>query len=198
MKIVVIFPYREEYLAFEIIKSLLKFDAEIFCSKNIKNIKFILESNSHNHNIGTAVLDNCKICNDMEIIKKARSADYIFALGSRYRFQDADSCGGDFYLFDEINKSERTVFIDGSEWNASGWSSQFQKTCLNNKKLKYKFKHLNFYKGSDWINKKMRKKAKWYFKRETYLEDLRDNNIFPLPYSHRIEDIQETKNKKKK
>jgi hypothetical protein len=80
MKIVVIFPYREEYLAFEIIKSLLKFDAEIFCSKNIKNIKFILESNSQNHNIGTSVLDNCKICNDMEIIKKARSADYIFLM----------------------------------------------------------------------------------------------------------------------
>ncbi len=41
----------------------------------------------------------------------------------------------------------------------------------------------------------MRKKAKWYFKRETYLEDLQDNNIFPLPYTHKIEDIQETKNK---
>ena len=58
------FPYREEYLAFEIIKSLLKFDAEIYCSKNIKYIKFILESNSQNHNIGTSVLDYCKIPND--------------------------------------------------------------------------------------------------------------------------------------
>jgi len=80
----------------------------------------------------------------MEIMKKARSADYIFALGSKYRFQDADSCGGNFYLFGEINNSERTIFVDGSEWNASGWPSQFQKTCLHNKKVKYKFKHLNF------------------------------------------------------
>ena len=117
MKIVVIFPYREEYLAFEIIKSLIKFDAEIFCSKNIK---YILEQNSKNHDIGITTLYNCKICNDIEIIKKAKSADYIFALGSRFRFHGANSCGGDFYLFDEINKPERTIFIDGSEWNASG------------------------------------------------------------------------------
>ena len=55
------FPYRKEYLAFEIIKSLLKFDVEIFCSKNIQNIKFILKDNSQNHDIGASVLENCKI-----------------------------------------------------------------------------------------------------------------------------------------
>lgn len=62
----------------------------------------------------------------MEIMKKARSADYIFALGSKYRFQDADSCGGDF-LFGEINNSERTIFVDGSEWNASGGHRNFRR-----------------------------------------------------------------------
>ena len=183
MKVVVILPNREEFLAYEILKSLLRYGAEVYCAP-LEIIKFMLVSANKDLEIGIDCLKKCKICNDFEIIEHAKDADYIFALGSRYHSPNYTNCGYKFFLLDEIGMPEKTIFIDGSEWTASGWKNSFQIECLKNKEKK------NFYRGEPWIDKFMRERSRWYFKRETYLEDYQNQGIIPLPYPHRVEDKQ--------
>ena len=189
MKIVVILPCREEFLAFEILKSLVKHGAEIYCS-SLEIIKNMLILSNQGLEIGIENLEKCKICNDFEIIEHSKDADLIFALGSRYNSASYSNCGNKFFLLDEINRPEKTIFIDGSEWTASGWKNSYQEKCIKEGVKK------NFYRGEPWIDNFMRDRARWYFKRETYLQDYQQYGIIPLPYPNRIEDNKKLNTKK--
>lgn len=182
MDIVVILPNRDEYLSFEILKGLTDNHVKIFTS-SIQFLKVMTHVWARGQEIGLSRLEKCVEVNDIELIKRAKTADYIFVLGSKYKNKNSNTCGGKFYLLDEINFPEKTVFIDGSEWTASGWKTDSQNELLN-------YNNKNIYKDEPWIDYQMRKKAKWYFKRETYREDYLNYGIIPLPYPVRVEDQQ--------
>ena len=74
MKIVVILPCREEFLAFEILKSLVKHGAEIYCS-SLEIIKNMLILSNQGLEIGIENLEKCKICNDFEKFTKLTSKE---------------------------------------------------------------------------------------------------------------------------
>jgi len=103
--------------------------------------------------------------NDEEILKHSIDADFIFCFWSKS--QNIPK----YYLLEKINNKNKTVYFDGSEWCITGIPNQNQmKLALNDTKL---------LKGTPWLNVEMLEKCKWYFKRECYEEDEKQN-IIPL------------------
>ena len=184
MKIVVIVPNREEFLACEVLKGLHRKGVDLIPSSPLSNIRNAYARCSPT-NIGAEDIPDTKEYTDDEIIEHAKSADYIFVLWGKFSSSDDKSPGGKTYLVDKINAPEKTVLIDGSEYSWTGCRVDGQ---LRKDKL-------NCTKGIPWIWEEMRDKAKWYFKRETYPEDISENNIIPCPYPFRIEDRQTPKKK---
>jgi len=174
MKIIVIVPRREEFLACEVLKGLHRKGVELITSAPLTNIR-------NAYHIGTHDIPDTKYYSDDEVIEHSKSADYIFVLWSKFASLYANDFGAKLYLLDKINLPEKTVFIDGSEYSHTGHEYPGQ----NRKDI------LSCTKGLPWINQELRDKAKWYFKRETYPEDIVEHNIIPCPYPFRIEDIQE-------
>jgi len=106
-----------------------------------------------------------------EIINHSKNANYIFVFWCKYQHQFA----GQNYphdLLDKINKPEITVYVDGSEYNCTGHPSPNQGKLSKTDPSKCK--------GEPWIDEKMYERCKWYFKRETYEEDLERKKIIPL------------------
>jgi len=184
MKIIVIVPRREEFLACEVLKGLHRKGVELITTAPLTNIRDAYTKTSP-VSIGAEDIPDTKFYSDNEIIEHAKSADYIFILWSKFATRNDFNFGGKLYLLDKIKAPEKTVFIDGSEYSWSGHiiANQSRKdisSCT---------------KGLPWINEEIRDLAKWYFKRETYADDITENNIIPCPYPFRIEDRQQPKNR---
>ena len=107
-----------------------------------------------------------------EIINISKTVDYIFIFWCKrqYLYATPDFT---FNLLDKINRPNIIVYIDGSEYNSTGHpkSNQTPSNLKSNPSL---------CKGEPWIDEKMYKRCKWYFKRETYKEDLTREKIIPL------------------
>ena len=184
MKIVVIVPNREEFLACEVLKGLHRNGVELIPSSPLSSIRDAYARCSP-VSIGAEDIPDTKVYTDDEVIEHATSADYIFVLWGKFSSPNDMDPGGKMYLLDKINAPEKTVLIDGSEYSWTGYPTHGQ---LRKDKL-------NCTKGIPWIWEEMRDKVKWYFKRETYPEDVIDHNIIPCPYPFRVEDRQPSTNK---
>ena len=182
MKIVAIIPNREEFLACEVLKGLHRRGVELIPSSPLSNIRNAYARCSP-ISIGAEDIPDTKDYTDDEIIEHAKSADYIFVFWGKFASPYDATPGGKMYLLDKINEPDKTVFIDGSEWSYTGHmvSGQVRKDKLDCSK------------GMPWIWQEMRDRVKWYFKRETFPEDVVEHGIIPCPYPFRIEDKQQLK-----
>lgn len=185
MKIIVIVPRREEFLACEVLKGLHRKGVELITTAPLTNIRNAYE-------VGEQDFPETKYYSDDEIIEHAKSADYIFVLWSKFASPYETSPQGKTYLLDKINAPEKTVVIDGSEYSWTGHpaNGKFDKALYKSRRDIF-----NCSKGIPWIWEEMRNKANWYFKRETYTDDITENNIIPCPYPFRIEDRQQPKDR---
>jgi|TARA_R110000744_G_scaffold342881_3_gene448084 hypothetical protein len=173
MKIIVILPNREEFVCCEVIKGLYRRGVELIPSSPLSTIR-------NSYKVGSDDIPNIREYSDDEIIEHSKSADYIFVFWSKFGSPYDKTPGGRMYLVDKINEPDKTVFIDGSEWSYTG-----HKVPSQLRKDKW-----NCTKGMPWIWQEMRDKVKWYFKRETFTDDIIEHNIIPCPYPFRIEDTQ--------
>lgn len=178
MKIVLILSHREEFLACEVIKGLYRRGVELVPSSPLSNLHKL-------YKVGNDDIPDIREHSDDEIIEHSKSADYIFVLWSKFPSPYDKNPGGKMYLVDKINEPDKTVFIDGSEYCYSGWPVHGQ---LRKDKS-------NYTKGNPWIWQEMRDRVKWYFKRETFPEDVYEHNIIPCPYPFRMEDRQPNRKK---
>ncbi|MHA1756628.1 MAG: glycosyltransferase [Promethearchaeota archaeon] len=99
------------------------------------------------------------VYNDDDLITLSKDIDYILVFWGKVRGNRPPK----YYLLKKFNRPEITAYIDGSEWTYTGYRGKKQKSL----------------KGKEWINKKMYKYCKWYFKRECYPEDAK-LGIIPL------------------
>lgn len=179
MKIVVIVPHREEFVACEVIKGLYRMGVEVIPSSPLNKIRD-LYARCSDLDIGASIIPDSKIYSDNEIIEHSQDADYIMVLWSKFISPLEKDPGGKMYLVDKINMPDKTILIDGSEWSYSGYQNDNQRRVSIS----------DYSKGIPWIWLDMRNKVKWYFKRETYPEDVVEYDIIPFPYPFRVEDRQ--------
>ena len=139
MKILVINPCKkEDYLATSIIEGLKKTKHEIYYTD---------EGNG---------ADN--IINDSEFIYHSKNCDYIFAIWGKSKFNGIKE--PKFYLIDKVNGWDKTIYIDGSEYNYTGFRG----------------------KTNEQLDPTFKSKARYYFKRECLKEHI-DQGIIPLPFA---------------
>ena len=118
---------------------------------------------------------------DEEIISHSKDADFIFVIWGKVKGNKPPK----YYLVDQINMPEKTVYIDGSEWTSTGYANKerliYSPWSLRNIEYqKYQAKlNPSYCKGTPWINKEMYHKASWYFKRECYQEDIENLGLYP-------------------
>ena len=107
-----------------------------------------------------------------EVVDIAKTVDYIFIFWCKRQYLYASN-NFTFDLLDKINRPNVVVYIDGSEYNSTGHptSNQTSDNLKSNPLL---------CKAEPWIDEKMYRRCKWYFKRETYKEDLARKKIIPL------------------
>ncbi|MFX1311243.1 MAG: glycosyltransferase [Promethearchaeota archaeon] len=150
MKIIAITPKLFDYLVSAIIEGLYKNNVEIIALEPSNNVK--------------------KVYSKKEMIEHSKDADYILV----FRGKAKGNIPPKYFLLDKINKPHLTAFIDGSEWNFSGYpeKNQVRKSLIDPKRRK----------GKKWINKNLFKYCRWYFKRECYPEDAK-KGIIPLLYA---------------
>ncbi len=120
-----------------------------------------------------------------EIISLSKKVDYIFVFWCKRQYLFAP-IGFTYNLLDKINRPEKVIYIDGSEYNATGIPTSIQSP----KKLK---ENPLLCKGKPWIDEEMYKRCRWYFKRETYKEDLLRKKIIPLLVSSKSSYFQSEK-----
>ena len=130
---------------------------------------------------------------DKEFVEYAKSADFIFVLWGKGPDERWDRSSHlrhpKYFLLDQINRPKNTVFVDGSEWTATGhpetYDGMIETPYSRGRKIPVQAKeakeNLERYKGSPWINHEIRKKCQWYFKRECYPEDTL-SGIIPLNF----------------
>jgi hypothetical protein len=79
------------------------------------------------------------------------------------------------YFLDQVKlPKSRIAYVDGSEWSATGWESGDQATASLVDPTRRR--------GEPWIDEEMLQRCGWYFKRETYPQDLQ-RGIIPLPFA---------------
>jgi len=162
MKIVAITPDRKtDYLAETVIDGIHDLGIDLIAS-----------------NIGNGIE---KSYSDQEIIEHSKDADYIFVIWGKVR----GNMPPKYYLLDNINRPERSVYIDGSEWTSTGYPENKMQT--SDAKLDWKKR-----RGSPWINNEMIEKCNWYFKRECYPEDA-ERGIIPLLFGAKRDFFTEKK-----
>ncbi len=107
-----------------------------------------------------------------EIINISKTVDYIFIFWCKRQHLYATH-DFTFNLLDRIDRPNIVVYIDGSEYNSTGHRTNIQteENVKNNPMLN---------RGEPWIDEEMYKRCNWYFKRETYQEDLVRDKINPL------------------
>lgn len=139
MKILVITPIlKEDYLATSVIEGLKKTHHEIYYTDKGNGVD--------------------KTINDNEFIKHSKDCDYIFAIWGKSKFNNIQE--PKFYLIDKVNGWNKTVYIDGSEYNYTGFRG----------------------KTKELLNPIFKQKAKYYFKRECLPEHVNEG-IIPLPFA---------------
>tara|TARA_Y100000593_G_C4309664_1_gene337725 strand:+ start:2144 stop:3205 length:1062 start_codon:yes stop_codon:yes gene_type:complete len=185
MKIIAIVGPREEYLQCEILKGLGRMGVELITSSPLNTIKSLIANSGRGVDIGAGSIPiNQPHYTDEEIVEHSKDADYIFVFWNKFPHREAKNPGGRMHLVDMINQPDKTVIIDGSEMSYTGYG---RGSIWKDSK--------NYQKGSGvgdpWIWHYMRDRAKWYFKRETFIEDMQEHGIIPLPYPCRVEDRQE-------
>jgi len=155
MKIITINPYNSpDFLANTILEGFSKIkDLEIIASAPNQYIK--------------------NIYNDQEIVAHSKDADYIFIIWDKSK---DDRPQPKYYLADIINKPEKTIYIDGSEWTYNGYPNPKIQQVMDSKIDPKKRK------GYPWIWEEMWQKVAFYFKRECYQEDIDDFGCIPLPF----------------
>lgn len=92
---------------------------------------------------------------------KSMNPDLVFAFFGKLT---PDNRQPKYHLLKHFPK-EICVYIDGSEWNYDGWIRPGQTS----------------YRGPEWLNLDRLKDCQYYFKRETYLDDLA-MGVLPLPF----------------
>ena len=115
-----------------------------------------------------------RVYSDLEVIEHSKDADFVFAFWGKLRGNNPPK----YYLLEEINRPEITAYIDGSEWTATGYQDTSEKIFAPwvgkdiNRQIYDSKMNPERCKGNPWINEKMFKYCKWYFKRECYKEDV--------------------------
>ena len=144
-------PFKKsDYLAETIIEGLYQNGIELKCSCP-----------------GNGVSENDILSSD-ELIEYAKTADYVFAIWGKKK---GIYPGVDYNLVKKINQPQKTVYIDGSEWNCHAQTYPNQVAMAKqNPQLR---------KGTPWINEDMYSYCNYYFKRECYPED-KKQGIIPL------------------
>lgn len=119
------------------------------------------------------------VYSENEVLEHAKDADYIFAFWGKIKGNNPPR----YHLLEKINRPEASVYIDGSEWTATGYPDGDKSVTapwgtVNSQVYEAKFDSKRC-KGNPWINESMRNFCKWYFKRECYPED-KESGIIPL------------------
>lgn len=150
MKIVTIVPRgKYDYLAHSVIEGLRKHKVNIIAS-----------------DFGNTI-EKSELYSEHDIIKHSHDADFIFAIWGK--------SPGRYHLLDKINKPEKTIYIDGSEWSFNGKSTKEQVLDSKIDPLKRR--------GNPWINDYMIGRVSHYFKRECYPQDIEEFGCIPLPFA---------------
>jgi hypothetical protein len=151
MKVIAIMPRKKyDYTAHAVIEGLQQLGIELICTDRMDGTKVTIYS-------------------EEDVLRHAKTADYIFAVWGKDM--------GKFHLLDQINRPERTIYIDGSEWTYTGHPNP-KPGQAHEAKLDYSRR-----RGEPWINKEMLTKAKWYFKRECYQQDIDEFGCIPFPFA---------------
>lgn len=151
MKILVINPTKHDYLAFHIIEGLKKFDIELYYTS-----------------IGNGATNTIS---DQEFMQHYATCDYIFAIWGKCIYNGIPE--PKYYLINQVNGWDRTVYIDGSEYNYTGFKSY----------------------TSEQLHPKFVNKARWYFKRECLPEHV-NLGIISLPFAAQDSDFIQSQNEK--
>lgn len=139
MKILCITPHQKrDYLAECVIEGLKENNIQIYCT-------------DYGNGVDT-------IYSDDELISLNNSFDYIFAIWGKHEFNGIPA--PKFHLIDKLNGWDRTVYIDGSEFNYTGFRGKTDET----------------------LNPLFFKKSRWYFKRECTDEHI-SKGVYPLPFA---------------
>jgi len=97
-------------------------------------------------------------------------ADFVVAFFGKVR----DNNPPKYHLLDHLKNKFPIAYVDGSEWTCTGYQNKNQMVdSLKNPSLR---------RGEPWINEKLLKLSKTYFKRECYPEDIK-SGIIPLPFA---------------
>lgn len=138
MKVLCITPNRKrDYLAECVIEGLKENNVELHCT-----------------DFGNGV---DKIYSEDEVIRTGETYDYIFAIWGKSYFNGVPPPR--FHLIEKLHGWAKTVYIDGSELNYTGFEGKTDET----------------------LNPLFAQKAKWYFKRECTKEHIGEG-IYPLPF----------------
>lgn len=119
---------------------------------------------------------------DAEFIEAAKGSDLVIAFFGKVRGNTAPR----WHLLDSVElPRSRKVYVDGSEWSATGWEASGQADAA--------LKDPTRRRGTPWLNGPMLNVCGHYFKRETYPDDLK-LGIKPLPFAlrkhHIIDDVE--------
>ena len=134
--------------------------------------RLIMDGIQNTENIDLIKFDySDKKYSEEEIKEHSKTADYIFVFWCKYQYRYVDK-SYTHNLLDKINCIDKVVYIDGSEYNSTGHSNPSNQGVLAKQDT-------SLLRGEPWIDEEMYKRCKWYFKRETYEEDLQ-RNIIPL------------------
>lgn len=100
MKILVINPEKFDYLASSIIEGLLLYNVELYFTSS-----------------GNGALQNVS---DEDLLNKAIECDYIFAIWGKKAYNFVEPYKSKFNIINETNTWNKTIYIDGSEYNYTG------------------------------------------------------------------------------
>lgn len=135
--------------------------------------RLISDGITHTDNINLIKFDYSNLeYNENQILEHSQNADYIFVFWCKYQYNYVDKTYT-HKLLDKINRPDIVCYIDGSEYNCTGHPNPANIGVLAKKDT-------SLLKGDPWIDEEMYKRCNWYFKRETYKEDLRRTKISPL------------------
>ncbi len=155
MKIACITPDRKhDYLVSTVLEGMQSLDVELVVSDP-----------------GNGVTD--KKLSDAEFTEAAKGSDLVIAFFGKVRGNTAPR----WHLLDSVKlPRSRKIYVDGSEWSATGWEAGGQADAATKDPTRRR--------GTPWLNGSMLNTCGHYFKREAYPDDLK-LGIMPLPFALR-------------
>jgi len=107
-----------------------------------------------------------------DFVTHANQSDLVIACFGKVR----NNAPPRHYLLSQIHQPrERKVYVDGSEWSATGWDTPSQ--------VALSLTDPTHRRGHPWLNENMRKECGFYFKRECYPDDIDRYGVIPLPFA---------------